>query len=55
MECLRGVNFLMKKKLTEEDIRDLIKKIIAKSERKAVNKVKKSLIENKKGYRRKAK
>ena len=45
----------MKKKLSEEDIRDLIKKIIYKVERKGVNKVKNDLLENKKGYRRRKK
>ena len=43
----------MKKKLTEEDIRELIKKLIRKSEYKGIHKSKKELLENKKGYRRK--
>lgn len=46
---------MKKKKLTEEDIRDLIKKIIYKAERKGISKCKKDLIENKKGYRRRKK
>ena len=38
--------------MSEEDLRGVIKRIIVKVEKKESNKVKRSLIENKKGYRR---